>query len=188
MNTRIQCLTQKCIPVGCVPPAHWPAISHRWGACIPHMPPLSPHTPPSLHAPCHTCPSFAMHFPICHTCPSFAMHPPLPCMHAPLSPCMSPWPCTPLAMHAPHQPCMPPWPWTPPAMHAPCHTCPPAMQAPLPCTPKWPCTSPCHAHMPLCHAHPQPCTPSGHTCPPCEQNDNKCKNITLPQTSFAGGN
>ena len=77
---------QECIPVGCVPPAHWPTISHSvgggdvWHACpLPCMPP-------------------AMHSPLLHM-------PPLPCTphwHAQPMPCMSPATHTPL-------PCMPPY-------------------------------------------------------------------------------
>ena len=46
---------QECIPVGCVPPAHWPYRSICWGAC-----PL-PHTPPwHAHAPCHARPPYPL--------------------------------------------------------------------------------------------------------------------------------
>ena len=84
---------QECIPVGCVPSAHWPylVVSAVWHAC--HAHPL-PCTPPATHA-----------------------H---PTMHAP-SPCMSPttharWHADPNAMQTPpastpHLPRMPP-PWT----------------------------------------------------------------------------
>ena len=49
---------QECIPVGCVPPAHWPyfvvSATH-----VPHPLPHPPtmHTcPPAMHTPCHTRP------------------------------------------------------------------------------------------------------------------------------------
>ena len=53
----------------------------------------------------------------------------------------------------------------------------------------------CYAHpltyMPPCHTCPLPRTPLFHTCPPptwTEGMTHACENITLPQTSFAGGN
>ena len=100
---------QDCIPVGCVPPAHWPytvAVVSTGGG--------------GMHAPCHACP---------------------------------------------------------PTTHAPCHTCHPCHAHHPP-----PCMPPCHAHLhhacPPCHAH---------TPPPVNRMTDRCKNITLPQTSFAGG-
>ena len=69
---------QECIPVGCVPPAHWPyavaVVSARgvrgMHAPMPHMPPTThaplPCTPPVTHAPRHT-PHHAR--PPCHACP-----------------------------------------------------------------------------------------------------------------------
>ena len=80
---------QECIPVGCVPPAHWPyfIVSAGGGeACIPchawppatyapchahppatHAPlpctPPATHGPPAMHTPCHTCPP-TMHTPV----------------------------------------------------------------------------------------------------------------------------
>ena len=95
---------------------------------------------------------------------------PLPCMpprHTPLLPCMPP-------CHACPPPHMPPLPHTP----LPCM--PPTMHAPLPCPS-------CHAplpHMPPCHAR----LPTTHTSPLVNRMTDRCKNITLPQTSFAGGN
>ena len=86
---------QECIPVGCVPNAHWlyaMAVVSARGACVAHPPSMHaplPCTPPDMHTPCHVCP--------CHTCPP---------------PCMSP------VMHAP-------LPHMPPTMHTPCHACPP---------------------------------------------------------------
>ena len=85
----------------------------------------------------------------------------------------------------------PPLPCTPPAMNA----LPPCTL--LPCTPLLPCMSPathaptthtfCHTHTP-CHARPLPHT-SHHARPlPCTPSvTDRCKNITLPQTLFAGG-
>ena len=102
-------------------------------------------------------------------------------MHAPCHahpfPCIPPWPCTPPCHECPH-----------PVMHTPCHACPltcmlplpcmpPAMHAPLPCMPPSPCTPP--------FAMP---TPLHYTRPPVNRMTDRRKNITLPQTSFAGGN
>ena len=63
-------IKQECIPVGCVPPAHWPYLVVS-----------------AMHAPCHTCPP-AMHAPLLpcmppphHACPLPRMP---PAMHAPL--------------------------------------------------------------------------------------------------------
>ena len=90
---------QECIPVGCIPPAHWPYAMH---APLPHMPPYH------ACAPCYTCP------------PATHKHP----WHAHLLPYMPPamhalLPCTPPAIHAPLPhisplPCMPPLPPPPP--------------------------------------------------------------------------
>ena len=106
-------IKQACIPVECVPPAHWPYLVVS-----------------AKHAPCHTCPPAthappATHTPLpcmlpCHACPLPHM-PPLPTMHA-----------SPLCMPLPRMsqlplPCMPP-PHTPPAMHA-----PPRLHMPPPC-------------------------------------------------------
>ena len=97
---------------------------------------------------------------------------PLATMHTPLQPCMPPnHACCPqqphmppATMHAPQQPCMPPS----------NYTCPPATTH----TPQQPHMSPSN------HA----CPPGNHAHSPCGQNDTHGKNITLPQTSFAGGN
>ena len=92
-------------------------------------------------------------------------------MHAP-----PPQLCTPPTTMHPCKHAHPSQPCTPPAtMHAPHnHACPPTTtHAPL------------QSHMP----------PSNHACPPATTHappvnrmTNRCKNITLPQTSFAGGN
>ena len=97
-------------------------------------------------------------------------------------------------MHAPKQPCMPPR-----SNHT-CplgsnHACPllgatthaPPEQPRMPIPQEQPCTSP----------QEQPRTPPGatmhapqeqpHMPPPVNRMTNRCKNITLPQTSFAGG-
>ena len=78
--------------------------------------------------------------------------------------------CTPpsATMHAPPQPCMPPN-----------HACPPATTY----APQQPCTPPSN-HTPHNHACP---LATMHT-PPVNRMRDRCKNITLPQTSFAGGN
>ena len=77
----------------------------------------------------------------------------------PEQPCMPPWeqPCT----SPPEQPCMPPQSNHACPLRATMHT-PPQEQP----------------HMP---PQEQPCTP------PVNRMTNRCKNITLPQTSFAGG-
>ena len=88
-----------------------------------------------------------------------------------------PQPFTPTTTHVPQppQPCTPPQPCMPPYNH----TCPPAtMQAP-----QQPRTPPATMHAPRNHTHP----PHNHTRPPVNRMTNKCKNITLRQTSFAGG-
>ena len=121
-------LKQKCIPVGCVPPAQWPAVSR---GCTPCMPPL-----------CHACPPFATHAPrLCHACPPFTTHaPPLPCI-PPL--CHA---CPPFATHAP-PPHMPPLGAT---THAPpgatTHTPRETTHPPNPPPPKQPCTPPRSNH------------------------------------------
>ena len=138
----------ECIPVGCVPPAQWPAISRGEG-CIPRTPPL-----------CHTCPPLPR-------MPPFTMHAPPPLQHTP-----------PFAMHA--------------LLH---HACP-LPQSNHACPLEQP-------RMPPGSNHAWP-PGSNHTCspaatmhtpqekprmpPPVNRMINRCKNITLPQTSFAGGN
>ena len=88
---------QECIPVGCVPSAHWPHVGaggRVWqGACVAHTCPLPCMPPPATHAPCHTCP--------------------LPCMP----------PTCPYAHHACPPPHMPP---IPPTRHSLYHARPPA--------------------------------------------------------------
>ena len=81
------------------------------------------------------------------------------------------------------------------ATHAPCHACPPAthspaMHAPLPHMPPLPCTPPCHACSPPCTAPHLPHMPPLPRMPPMwtENLTHATQNITLPQTSFAGGN
>ena len=55
---------QECIPVGCIPPAHWPYLvvstMHTPLRCMPPLPCMPPHH--------HACPS-AMHAPPHHACP-----------------------------------------------------------------------------------------------------------------------
>ena len=142
---------QECIPVGCIPPVHWPYL------CISSYPTYAP-PGATMHAPKQPCmPPWSN-----HTCPHRAtMHASLgTTMHAPQG----------ATMHAP---------WSnhahPPrgnhtcplgaTTHAPPsnHTCPPGatMHAPpqQPCMPPW----------------------SNHTCPPVNRMTNRCKNITLPQ-------
>ena len=98
------------------------------------------------------------HMPHSHACP-----PPKPHTHSP-------------AMHIP-LPRMPPQPCMPPAMHVPGHVCP------------QPCMPPSKVmHAPI-HAHsPQPWMTPSHACLPVNRMTKWCKNSTLPQTSFAGGN
>ena len=101
------CFKQECIPVGCVPPAHWPYLIVSVGRG-------GEHACPATHDPCHT----STHAP-CHVCPP-ATHAPLSCMHPPAMhaslPCTHPCHAHPPAMHTP-LPHMPPA--MPPAMHAP---------------------------------------------------------------------
>ena len=123
-----------------------------------------------------------------HACPPQPHTPKQP--HMPLSNHT----CPPATMHAPHnhtcppQPCTPPkQPGTPPATtHAPPQPCvPPTTTHPL-----QPCIPPATMHAPATmHTPQQPCMPPcNHACPPVNRMTNRCKNITLPQTSFAGGN
>ena len=69
----------------------------------------------------------------------------------------------PATMHAPYNHAHPPQPCMPPINHA----CPPPTM---------------HTPPPTMHAPWQPCMP------PMNRMINRCKNITLSQTSFAGGN
>ena len=94
---------QECIPVGCVPPAHWPTVSRGI-------------RPGGGGRACRTCPSSHAHPP--------AMHTPQPCTHP--SHACPPTTHAPLAMHTPwhaHLPAThaPPAIHTPLAMHAPGH-------------------------------------------------------------------
>ena len=152
----------------CMPPCNHacpPATIHAPPATTyapwqPCMPPQQPRMPPGNHA----CPLATMHTPSNHACPPATTH--TPCNHA----------HPPATTHAPQQPHMPPG----------NHTCPPA-------TTHAPSN---HTHLPATmHAPQQPCTPpSNHTCPlttmhaPPWTEWHTCKNITFPQTLFAGGN
>ena len=78
-----------------------------------------------------------------------------------------------LSCHAPPKPHMPPHVMYTPTPPHPHHACP------LPCMPPLPC----HAHPP-CHTCPRHAPPLLWT----EGMTHTCENITLPQTSFAGGN
>ena len=141
------CKKQECIPVGCVPPAHWSYLRissypmHPPLGATTHAPPEQPCMPPQSN----------------HACPPWEQ------------PRTPPW-----SNHAcpPEQPCMPPGATThtPQSNHA-------TMHAPLGAT---------------MHAPPQEqprMPPSNHARPPpVNRVTNWCKNITLPQTSFAGGN
>ena len=92
---------QECIPVGCVPPAHWLYLILSAGECmhathapLPHMPTL-PH--------CHTCPHHACPLPCmppCHAC--HPPHTPFPATHAPATQ-------DPSTMHVPLPHIPPPW-------------------------------------------------------------------------------
>ena len=101
---------QECIPVGCVPPAHWPTVSRGirpGGAC--HAPPAMHEpwpctTPPPSHAPPGTQPpamhANRAHMPPGHACPP-AMHPHLTPPHPhPSHTCPKPR-MPPLGTHAP---------------------------------------------------------------------------------------
>ena len=129
-------IKQECIPVGCVPPAHW---SYLCISLYPmHIPPKQPHTPPRSN----------------HACSLGAT------THIPREQPHTPWEqlCTPCPLEQPH---------TPPGatMHAP---------------QEQPCIPPPRSNL----------APPGATMntPPVNRMTNRCKNITLPQTSFAGGN
>ena len=103
-------------------------------------------------------PPATMHTPSNHTHPCNHAHP--PATTHPQQPCMPP-----TTMHTPQQPCMPPsnHACPPPSNHA----CPPTTLHP------WqPHTSPATTHTPLWT----------------EFLTHASENITLPQTSFAGGN
>ena len=120
---------QECIPVGCIPPAHWPylVISYTSPRATMYTP-QQPCTPPHLACPPQPCMP-----PSNHACP--------PSNHAcPPQPCMPP-----TTTHTPHNHACPPQPRMPPR----------TMHAPLPLWTEF-----------LTHAS---------------------ENITLPQTSFAGG-
>ena len=108
--------------------------------------------------------------------------------------------CTPPATPTP-QPCTPPGHACPtPGMHAPLATQPLAMHTPLPHMPPGHAPPPLGTHTPG-HTHPPwACTPPRHACPPAmhaplamhtplwtEFLTHASENITLPQTSFAGG-
>ena len=60
----------ECIPVGCVPPAHWQCLI----VSVTHTTTPAMHAP-TMHAPCHA------HAPTMHASP--AMHTPRPCMPPP---------------------------------------------------------------------------------------------------------
>ena len=107
---------QECIPVGCVPPAHWPylIVSHVCTSLQPCTPPSQPRMPPQprmLPATMHT-PLATTHAPHNHACslqpctsPGNHTSPPTT-THTPWQPRMPP------GNHArPRQPCMPPL-WT----------------------------------------------------------------------------
>ena len=134
----------------------------------PQMPPQQPCMPPGNYA-CppgnHACPLSTMHAP-------WQPHSPPTTTHTPQQPCMPP-----ATMHAPWQPCMPPV----------NHACPLATTHPPTTThvPHNHACPPATMHAPLATTH----TP-GSCMPPCGQNSwhTLLKIITLPQTSFAGGN
>ena len=80
---------QKCIPVGCVPPAHWPylVVSHARPPAAMHAPGLQPHMPPTtMHAPWQPhMPPATTHATGNHVCPQQPCTPPAT-THAPLPP------------------------------------------------------------------------------------------------------
>ena len=85
--------------------------------------------------------------------------------------------CPPTTTHAPHNHTC-----SPTTMH----TQPTTTHASQPCTPPQPCMpTPATMHTPLTTMH---APPRNHAHPPMNRMTNRCKNITLPQTSFAGGN
>ena len=104
---------QECIPVGCVPPAHWPyLVVSAMHTPLPCMTPS-----PAMHTSHHTCPPVMHAPPTMHTC--LLPHMPPPHTH--------PLPCMPPMMHAPPCHTCPPVMHTPSAMHTPL----PAMYTPL---------------------------------------------------------
>ena len=134
---------QECIPVGCVPPAHWPYLIEK----TMHAPQKTTHTPLENHA--HP-PGATTHAPRSnHACSLGAT------MHAPPE-----QPCTPprATMHAPQATTYPPG----ATMHAPLE------QPRMP--PRATMHAPRSNHAPPWE---QPCMPpqSNHTCLPCGQND-----------------
>ena len=167
MDSKLIYVKQECIPVGCIPPAHWPHLVVSWSM-------LNKNDSSRMHTTCSLTASRS----ICWGCVHAPWHPcPLPSM----PPCH---PCLP-AMHAPCHAC--PLPCMPPAMHAyPCHVCPPlpctppAMRAPPPCTPPLPHTpfTPPSTHAPL---------PAMHD-PTCEQNDRCLWKYYLAATSLRAVN
>ena len=126
---------QECIPVGCIPPAHWPYLVVSYACplqpCMPpcnHAPPWQPYTPPwQLCMP----PLTTMHAPSNHACPPQQPRMPPATMHTLLATMH-----TPQTRHAPQQPRMPPGnhAYTPATIHTPLqphmpppsnHACPP---------------------------------------------------------------
>ena len=158
-------IKQECIPVGCVPPAHWPHLMEKTTHA---PPPEEPHTPlgATMHAPRatthappqsnHACP------PSNHACPPGATT-----YAPPEQPCM-PIPPRATTHTPPEQPRMPPreQPCMPPQSS---HACPPPKQPRMPPLGATMHTPPEQPHMPP----EQPRTPS-----PCGQTDT-CKNITF---------
>ena len=138
-------LKQECIPVGCVPPAHWSYL--RISSYPTHAPPRA-----TMHAPReqpHMSPPEHPHMP-----PRATMHAPWeqPCMPPPEQPCTDPW-----SNHA----CPPEQPRMPPRSN---HACPPraTMHTPRATTHAPPRAT---MHTPL----EQPCMPPRATTPPREQ-------------------
>ena len=122
-----------------------------------HAHSLLPCMPPTMHAPCNTCPVpcmplFAMHAPLCHACTP-------PCMPpaATHTPCHTCHPC-----HTYPLPHMPPLPHMSPfTTHVPlCYAC-----CPLPCMPPFATHAPLAMHVPH----------------PLNRITDRCKNITFPQ-------
>ena len=128
-----------------------------------------------------------MHSSRMRTARSLTVSPYLVVSHAPPPGATTHAPPPEAAMHTPQeQPCMPPR----ATMHTPLpRATTHAPQSNHACPHPWeqPCPPPKQPHMPPLG---QPYTPPQATthAPPVNRMTNRCKNITLPQTSFAGGN
>ena len=101
---------QECIPVGCVPPAHWPYLVVSYA----HQPGNHAHPPGTMHAlGNHACPPEPCTPPSNHTCPPGNHACPPATMHTPWNHA-----CPPATTHTPQQPHTPPGTTYTPGNHA----------------------------------------------------------------------